>query len=106
MKISESKIAYWEEHLSGWAKSGISQKKYCEREGIAYGSFTTWRSRLNQANSPQVPSFIEAATIESERPLSNALVLQISLANGSRIGISAQASSNLIEQVLIIAGRM
>jgi len=68
-------------------------------------SINKWRSRVQNKPCPQTSSFIEVTPVEPEKSPSNALVLQISLANGSRIGVSAQASSRIIEQVLALTGR-
>jgi len=105
MKISAERRAYWEKHLADWKSSGLTQKDYCSRESLSYGSFKNWRSQLVETACPQTPSFIEATPVEPEKSSSNALVLQISLANGARIGVSAQASSEIIEQVLTLTGR-
>ena len=105
MEISVEKRAYWEKHLNDWKNSGLTQKDYCSRENLTYGSFKNWRSQLIANTRLQAPSFIEATPVEPEKSPSNALVLQISLANGSRIGVSAQASPEMIEQVLTLTGR-
>jgi hypothetical protein len=105
MKVSSEKRVYWEQHLANWQSSGLTQKNYCIREGLAYGSFKSWRGQLSEKPCPQTPRFIEATCVEPEKSVSTALVLQISLANGSRIGVSGQASSEVIEQVLTLTGR-
>jgi hypothetical protein len=105
MKVSEEKRANWEQHLKSWQSSGLTQKDYCIREGLAYSSFNKQRSRVQNKAYPQAPRFIEATPMEPKNSSNTALVLQISLANGARIGVSAQASSEMIEQVLTLTGR-
>jgi hypothetical protein len=105
MKVSAARRAYWEKHVSDWEQSGLTQKAYCSREGLTYGSFKNWRSQLIDKACPQTPSFVEASSVEPEKSLSNALVLQISLSNGSRIGVCAQASDKIIGHVLTLAGK-
>lgn len=102
MRITAEKRAYWESHLAAWKRSGLTQRAYCQRESIAYGSFKNWRSQL--LGNPKSLSFVEATPLETEQPSPHALVLQISLANGSRIGVSGQASSEVIQQALNLAG--
>jgi hypothetical protein len=104
MKDAAERRAHWEKQVSKWMQSGLTQKDYCKREGITYGSFKNWRSQLIDKAFLQAPSFVEATPVEPEKSSSNALVLQISLANGSRIGVSAQASSRIVEQVLALTG--
>lgn len=105
MSISAEKRAYWEQHLNTWKNSGLTQKDYCKREGLAYGSFKNWRSQLIEKSDVPAPRFVEATPVEPEKALHNALVLQISLANGSRIGVTGQASSDVVRQVLEMTGR-
>jgi hypothetical protein len=105
MSVSAEKRVYWEKHLAAWKSSGLTQKDYCSREGLAYGSFKSWRGQLLEKACPQAPRFIEAQPVEPEKSLSNALVLQISLTNGSRIGVTGQASSDVVRQVLELTGR-
>ena len=104
MKISAEKRAYWEKHLSGWKHSGLTQKDYCKREHLAYGSFKSWRNQLTEATRSAKPGFIDVTSVEPEKISSNVLVLQISLANGSRIGVNAEASPFIVEQVLKLTG--
>ena len=44
-----TKLAYWREHGQGWEISGLSQRAYCEREGLSYASFGYWRQQTRQA---------------------------------------------------------
>lgn len=102
MKISEQKRAYYEKHLAAWKRSGLTQRAYCQQESIAYGTFKSWGNQLRSASKPL--QFVEATAVEAEPAASHGLVLQISLANGSRIGVSAQASQVVVEQVLKLVG--
>jgi hypothetical protein len=36
----------WSRHVEGWKKSGLTQRGYCEREGISYDTFKRWRRGL------------------------------------------------------------
>lgn len=42
MKRTE-RASRWEQHLSQWGLSGLTQRAYCERESLAYESFRRWR---------------------------------------------------------------
>jgi hypothetical protein len=105
MRVTAEKQAYWEKHLADWKCSGLTQKDYCKREKLAYGSFKSWRSQLLESRHVQTPNFIEATPEEPEKSSSNALILQISLANGSRIGVNAQTSVEIVKHVLALTGR-
>lgn len=104
MKPLEEKRIYWKKHQAAWEYSGLTQRDYCARENIAYGSFKKWRNRLRPKTAAQSPGFVEVCPVDSEKSGSNALILQISLSNGTRIAVSAQASTGVVEQVLKVAG--
>ena len=53
----------WRAILSAFAGSGLSQKAFCEREGLALSTFSYWKRRL--ANDDAAPSSeAEAAVID------------------------------------------
>lgn len=37
---------YWAGHCEGWRGSGLSQRVYCQRHGLALSTFQLWRRRL------------------------------------------------------------
>ena len=45
MKRAE-RSRHWEQYISGWKASGLTQSAYCEREGISYDTFKRWRRVL------------------------------------------------------------
>ena len=102
MGLSAQKRAYYEEHLAAWRHSGLSQEKYCEQANIAYGSFKNWSSKLKQ-NEPVKTSFVEAKLSEAQ---DFGAILQISLPNGVRLGISSPKSNALVEHVLKFVGQL
>ncbi|MFT5727523.1 MAG: hypothetical protein ACI8PB_001659 [Desulforhopalus sp.] len=44
--ISKSKQKYWQNHLTSWSKSGLSQKHYCEQQLLALSTFCHWKNKL------------------------------------------------------------
>lgn len=52
------KLSYWTEHYLSWRSSGLSQRSYCQREGLSFSSFDHWRRRAREAAGvipPTVP---------------------------------------------------
>ena len=45
----------WRERMSAFASSGLSQRKWCEREGIGLSKFSYWRHQLERQAPPQSP---------------------------------------------------
>ena len=102
MGLSAQKRAYYEEHIVAWRHSGLSQVKYCEQANISYGSFKSWSGKLKQSETVKT-EFVEAKVTEHQ---DFASILQISLPNGIRIGISSPKSNALVEQVLKFVGQL
>lgn len=38
---------YWQSHLDGWRKSGLSQAAYCRQHNLKYVNFRKWKERLS-----------------------------------------------------------
>jgi len=61
----------WRDILAAFAASGLSQKAFCEREGLAPSTFGYWKRRLAsddaQAASASGPAVIDLGALD-ERP--------------------------------------
>ena len=47
----EEQARRWAQYESGWKSSGLTQRRYCERESISYASFKRWRLVLGRGRS-------------------------------------------------------
>lgn len=43
MAVDVKKLAYWTEHHHAWEVSGVTQRVYCQREGLSFATFDYWR---------------------------------------------------------------
>lgn len=50
MASDAKKLSYWRQHFTRWQSSGLSQRAYCAREGLALSTFDYWR-RLARPNT-------------------------------------------------------
>jgi hypothetical protein len=39
---------YWNDQVQSWHSSGLTQKAYCEREGLSLERFGCWKRRLDR----------------------------------------------------------
>jgi len=61
---TEQKSDYWQQHIKHWHESNLSQKAYCNEQGLSFASFGYWRTRLNRkpVNSDKfIPANLSAA---------------------------------------------
>lgn len=50
------KQEYWQQQISDWKTSGLSQKQYCLNRSLALSTFCYWKSRINNPKST-APTF-------------------------------------------------
>jgi len=47
----EAKRKFWQQHISNWKASGLSQKHYCRSRSLALSTFCYWKSRINKTET-------------------------------------------------------
>jgi len=52
------RLAYWKGQHQSWQASGLTQRAYCEREGLSFSMFDKWRRR---ARALQVAGLVTVA---------------------------------------------
>jgi hypothetical protein len=57
----ESRVWFWAEHIEIWKSSGLSQRAYCAREGIAVSTLQWWCRRLRENGHVDTPRFVPVA---------------------------------------------
>jgi predicted alpha/beta hydrolase family esterase len=45
--MNSDKRAAWQQHISDWSNSSLSQKRYCEQNDLKLANFSYWRKRLS-----------------------------------------------------------
>ena len=71
--------AEWTEILRRFESSGVTQREFCRREGLALCSFQRWRRRLGSVASTDFVELVPAVT-PSEATLN--WTLDVALPNG------------------------
>jgi transposase-like protein len=51
--------ADWEQLMTRYEASEVSQRAFCTQHGLAYSSFCYWRKQLRTAVSAGVPALVE-----------------------------------------------
>jgi hypothetical protein len=47
MTKTDTKQAFWSNHIQGWKESGGNQREYCNTHGLALATFSYWRKKLS-----------------------------------------------------------
>jgi hypothetical protein len=61
-----SKQKHWKRHISCWRKSGLTQRQYCLRQGIAISTFSYWIRKFGkESENPGSTRFYPLAVKDS-----------------------------------------
>ena len=100
-RIQRRGIAERRQLLDRYERSGLSQKAFCLRHGVALSTLQYWRRRARVANQEPRPSFVEIPQVTGmARALSGEAAVIIELPGGARLevptGTDAQWLSGLV----------
>jgi len=113
----ETRRAWWDEKVRAWAKSGLRQGEYCEREGLSYHAFQHYRRKWveryrkqRQSRAPQSVSVVEVGTVMDLSQLANQPPLGRSSGvaldfSGFRVTLEEGFSPQVLSQVLGVLQR-
>jgi hypothetical protein len=90
-----AKQARWERRIRQWRDSGLSQRIFCQRKGLALSTFQWWRQRLaGAARAAQPPAFLP---IEPKPAAAGpAGVVHVELADGVRVRLEGEAALHAV----------
>ena len=86
---------FWERHLDGWQRSGLTQVAYCASHGLRIKSFSRWRSKTREA-AQAGNSLLTLIPISVTTPVAGSVV-QIHSPGGWRIELPAASATMLAD---------
>ena len=45
----EESVEYWRKHYESWRQSSLTQRAYCDEQGLSFALFRQWRTRLSES---------------------------------------------------------
>ena len=45
----EGSNEYWRQHYESWRQSSLTQRAYCDEQGLSFALFRQWRTRLSES---------------------------------------------------------
>jgi len=92
----EEKPSYWQEQVSSWRRSGLSQAQFCRDRNLKVRDFGYWKRKFSQSSSAVsfVPLRVKSSAIRPSSPLG--LVLDSGLRIEVREGFSPGTLRDLI----------
>ena len=98
---STDRITFWQDHVTAWQVSDLTQKAYCEHEELRYSTFGYWDRKLRRVAEPTArarPSGFVPVIPGAVQPTG----LNLSLPNGLEIrGIEVQ-NLPVVKQLLAV----
>jgi len=100
MQSSLSKPRYWREHVEQWQSSGLSQKAYCQQNGLKPHNLSYWKNKWDtQQDTKTTGGFVAVALESTSVALPQGLSLHLN--NGHRIdGFSS------VEELVALVGAL
>ncbi len=106
MKRSQ-KLKLWQEHLSQWQSTNISQAAYCRQHDLKHKSFSYYKRKFSETVSDkrklsptskisQPPAFIQVA-LPQQPSIVEPLIVELS--NGIRLSGIASSNISLVKQL-------
>ena len=101
-KICRRGATEWRRWLARYERSGLSQKAFCARHGLALSTLTYWRRRERNRAAEQSASFVEVPqSAVSAVPSSMALAgILIELPSGVRFELSRATDAKWLAALL------
>lgn len=96
---------FWQMVVETFKSSGLSVRKFCEKEGLQEASFYSWRKRLTadkktentKAESGQTEPFIQVAM-----PPANSTSMELTLLSGNSLKINSGTDRRTLIDVITV----
>jgi hypothetical protein len=104
-KKKTSRAIYWQEHLSKWSESGLTQAEYCRRNKLSAAAFHWWKGQLRRKSKTQkAPStsmqFVEVHGVPPARVRSGE-TYEVVLSRGRAIRVDRDFDSDVLKRLII-----
>jgi len=93
--------------LDRYERSGLSQKAFCQRHGVALSTLQYWRRRARDTDQEPTPSFVEIPQVSGmARVLSSEAAVIIELPGGVRFEVPTGTDAQWLSGLLRAMERM
>lgn len=104
---------YWQEHVDGWARSGLTGLGYSAVHGVSAGSLYAWKNKLSRdregpacrdallvgSAEQNAMRFVPAKVTGSKAPTEG--VLEVVLGNGRLVRIRGLVEAEVLERTVL-----
>lgn len=118
-RIGSAACAVWEQRCERFARSRLTVREFCRREGVSQPSFYQWRKRLSTGRLPTAEAPVRDADVRVlstvnpqagptafvELNLPDVSVVELELPNGVRVRIPADRET-VLAAAIRVAGEL
>jgi transposase len=106
-RIQRRGVAERRQLLDRYERSGLSQKAFCQRHGVALSTLQYWRRRARGTDQEPTPSFVEIPQVSGmARALSSEGAVIIEVPGGVRFEVPTGTDAQWLSGLLRAMGRM
>ena len=102
------KQGYWSDQNKQWESSGLSQKKFCEQQGLNYRHFVHWRGLINTKVKKSEPKLLKVSATSTSlvNPTLRAVesTLEVLLPTGIKLYIKTEADLSKASALIHLLG--
>lgn len=104
-KNNTAKQKHWGNHISCWRKSGLTQRQYCLRQGIAISTFSYWIRKLGKGAEITGPTRFYPITVKNTSTLPDKIGfhtgIRLSLCNDKfKIDLEKEFSGTALKKLI------
>jgi len=96
-----TKRDYWQQHITSWQDSGLSQKEYCHKNSIAPSSFCYWKSKISKTETTSPKFFPLALAPSLPEPSGAGLKLQVG-SKDFQIHLNEDFSPTALKKLIVV----
>jgi len=99
----EARLEKWAGTVEEWKGSGLSQKEFCRRKGIAFSTYGYWQKRLRETGWKKKPALAETGGFKPVHVIENkssSAEMEIILRSGVRIAVKEKFDPGVLRAVV------
>ena len=91
----KSREQYWQEHISKWQRSGLTQSEYCKHNHLHRSTFAGWKKKLSPDSEDH--HFVE---VQLSKNIINEPVIEIELNKGVCLKVREEINPLILRNLI------
>lgn len=96
----EAKKLFWQQQISNWQASGLSQKEFCRHQKLALSTFSYWKRKIEIPEPEEVTFYPLAIAASNSQPSDSGLRIFVGKKN-IVVDISEDFSATALKKLIL-----